>query len=180
MARLQYDEKGREIHTGQTLPPRPGDMRPPDLAAQIRALIRHELSRSADAEGLESFEEANDFEIEDEEPEVLTQYELADMAPESVQGAGEDNLPDEEDDSDARRETVPEGRPAVGGEGNPRNAGAVADSAGQAGDNDLEAGRDADDPGPPTRRGNGRPEGVGSSAEPRGTGGKRRKAAARP
>lgn len=50
---------------------------PLSRAEQIRAFIRHELSRSADENGRESFEEADDFSIDEAEP--YSPYELREL-----------------------------------------------------------------------------------------------------
>lgn len=77
---------------------------PVSLKEQIQRLLRYELSARADAQGFESFEEANDLEFpEDEEP--LSGYEVYDMVDEvpiednvslegntEVSGATEDNV----------------------------------------------------------------------------------------
>lgn len=55
--------------------------KPLSLAEQIKRFVRNELSIQAAAEGQESFEEADDFEV-DEDPDPLSPYELAEAAPE--------------------------------------------------------------------------------------------------
>lgn len=56
---------------------------PMSLAEQIKAMVRTQLSQQAEAQGEETFEEADDFEI-DEDPSPISQYEMQDMAPEFV------------------------------------------------------------------------------------------------
>lgn len=70
------DKDGREVPD-----PRPltvhVDFRPLTLQEQIARLMQAELSRRAAAKGHETFEEANDFEVDEEnfqEPPVQTQY----------------------------------------------------------------------------------------------------------
>lgn len=53
---------------------------PQSRTDQMRAFIRHELSLQAQDQGHESFEEADDFEI-DEEDAPLSKYELMDLEP---------------------------------------------------------------------------------------------------
>jgi len=77
---------------------------PPTLSEQVRALVAQELSFQAHQQGLETFEEANDFEVDDDD-EWTSPYEFFEMeedydflpegpAPEDesdgpLQGAGE-------------------------------------------------------------------------------------------
>lgn len=49
--------------------------RPPSLRDQIKQYVRSELSSQASEEGFDSFEEADDFEV-DEDPDPLSAYEL--------------------------------------------------------------------------------------------------------
>lgn len=55
-----------------------GFRRPPSIHEEIRRFVRQEMSRQAQEQGGESFEEADDFEV-DEDPDPLTQYELQPM-----------------------------------------------------------------------------------------------------
>ncbi|QXP07968.1 MAG: hypothetical protein [Arizlama microvirus] len=61
----RHDELGREIldETPMALPI--GFQRPPTLQEQVARLVRTEFSRQAVAEGRESFEEADDFDMDD-------------------------------------------------------------------------------------------------------------------
>lgn len=52
--------------------------RPPTLQEQIRRILRTELSDQVAAQGGETFEEALDFDV-DEEPELRSPYEVAEM-----------------------------------------------------------------------------------------------------
>lgn len=55
--------------------------RPLPLAEELRRLVRVELSRRAADDGEESFEEADDFDEDDDELEFVTKYTVRDMAP---------------------------------------------------------------------------------------------------
>lgn len=55
--------------------------RPDNLREQIRRIVRTEVARAAVQSGYESFEEANDFEV-DEDPEFKSAYEFQDMVDE--------------------------------------------------------------------------------------------------
>lgn len=56
---------------------------PPTLREQIQQSIRSELSLLAEDRGLESFDEADDFEEDEPEADPLTAYEMVMMTPES-------------------------------------------------------------------------------------------------
>lgn len=49
--------------------------RPVPLAETIRRMVKQQLSLAASDQGFESFEEADDFDVDDD-PEIKTQYEL--------------------------------------------------------------------------------------------------------
>lgn len=71
----QYDEFGREIPDPTPVPPPPGYRTPMTLTEQIKRFIRTELSQRAAAEEYETFEESEDFDV-DEDPDPLSAYEL--------------------------------------------------------------------------------------------------------
>lgn len=79
----QYDERGREIPDNTPVEIPLGWRRPLTLQEQIQRHIRVEFSQLASSRGFESFEEADDFDV-DEDPDMLTQYELHEMAPEAI------------------------------------------------------------------------------------------------
>lgn len=66
----------------ETLDPRPveipaGFKRPDTLAEQVQRLVRNEFSEMASAQGFETFEEADDFDVEDDdEIDVNTPFEV--------------------------------------------------------------------------------------------------------
>lgn len=55
--------------------------RPPSLKEQIQRLVRVELSQQVGDQGMETWEEANDFDIP-EETDPISGYEIHDMIPE--------------------------------------------------------------------------------------------------
>ncbi len=74
--------------TKSAVDPMPHDLaspeyRPPTIREQIQAAIRSELSIRAQDAGLETFEEADDFEEVDPEDFGMTIYEQALMTPEN-------------------------------------------------------------------------------------------------
>lgn len=53
-----------------------GYTQPPDIMDMIKQMVRHELfNKALEAEGYETFEEADDFDIEDDPIDPLTPYE---------------------------------------------------------------------------------------------------------
>ncbi len=73
------------------------ELAPPTLREQIQNSIRSELSILAQDRGLESFEEADDFEEEDGEADMLSAYQIVlmnDESDESLEGGGPE-LPQE-------------------------------------------------------------------------------------
>lgn len=86
---MKYDERGREL-PDPTPVEVPVHLRRRDgLQDQIRRLIRTELSRQAAAQGMESFEEADDFEVDGEAEDFVTQYEMTEMQEERSMAAPE-------------------------------------------------------------------------------------------
>lgn len=83
---IQIDE--RYIPDGKEYPdPTPievpiGYNRPETLQETMRRFIRDELSTQYTRSGHESFDEAYDFDIEDDDPDPLSQYEIMDMVDE--------------------------------------------------------------------------------------------------
>lgn len=60
-----------------------GAMKPPSIFDQMKRYIRSQVSAQVHAKGFESFEEANDFEVgEDDEP--FSPYEVREMAAEAI------------------------------------------------------------------------------------------------
>ncbi len=70
--RFEYpDPKPMEVHI---------DNAPQDLQAIVKALVKDEVSKNADKQGFETFEEADDFEVEDpDEADFVSHYEFDEM-----------------------------------------------------------------------------------------------------
>ncbi len=71
----KLDENGHEIPDSRPLAVPVGFERPETLAEQVQRLVRGGLSRAAEADGFESFEDAEDFDIDDEPDDPSTIYE---------------------------------------------------------------------------------------------------------
>lgn len=78
---MKFDERGRELPDDTPLEVPLNWKRPPSLREMIQQHIRTEMSAQADQDGLETFEESDDFDV-DEDPDPLSQYELTPMAEE--------------------------------------------------------------------------------------------------
>lgn len=70
------DNKGRELPDPTPLAPPVGFMQTPDLKDIIRDMLRHDqMKRAADEAGVDSFDESEDFDIEDDPLDPQTEYE---------------------------------------------------------------------------------------------------------
>lgn len=78
---MKFDERGRELPDPTPLEVPLNWKRPPSMQELIKQHIRSEMSRQAADTGMETFEEADDFDV-DEDPDPLSQYELREMAEE--------------------------------------------------------------------------------------------------
>jgi len=69
------DEFGHEVPDPTPLQIPAGFKRPETLAEQVQRLVRGAISRQAAEEGMETFEESEDFDIPDDPDDPSTQYE---------------------------------------------------------------------------------------------------------
>lgn len=79
-----FDAKGRFIPDPNPVEVPLRFRRPEPLNELIKRLVRNELSQEAADLGEETFEEADDFDMDDEDPEPFSSYELSDMDVEDV------------------------------------------------------------------------------------------------
>jgi hypothetical protein len=70
------DAKGREVPDPKPLAIPMGYKRPETLQEQVQRLIRTSMSEYAALQGEETFEEADDFDIEDDPVDMSTPYEM--------------------------------------------------------------------------------------------------------
>lgn len=63
---MRFDENGHEVLDPTPVAIPVGFRRPPSLQEMIRQYVRRELSQQAAAEGHETFEEADDFDVGDD------------------------------------------------------------------------------------------------------------------
>lgn len=76
MPKIEHTASGREIVDNRPVEMPLGFKKPEPLSEQIQRMVRRELSRAAEQSGFESFDEANDFEVEDDLPDPGTPYEM--------------------------------------------------------------------------------------------------------
>lgn len=80
---MRHDEKGREIPDPRPMEMPLGLRKPESMEEMIRRFVRVEASRIAQKEGMETFEEADDFEVEDDDfSDAPTQYMVPEVGPE--------------------------------------------------------------------------------------------------
>lgn len=73
---MKYDDEGRELPDPTPMAIPAGMKRPESLVDTMRRLIRNEFSKDVGAIGYETFEDANDFDVEEDDAEIReTVYE---------------------------------------------------------------------------------------------------------
>lgn len=75
MQKIKFDEHGRELPDPTPLALPVGFKKPETLEAQIQRLIKGKLSRQAEEQGFETFADAEDFDIDDDD-EPSAPYEM--------------------------------------------------------------------------------------------------------
>lgn len=120
-----FDAEGREVLDTTPVEMPLNYRHPPSMAEMIRTAIRQEMSQQAAASGMESFEEADDF-VVDEEDEFVSPYQLTEMQEEIPSG-----LRRKEHEYGKVGDTVGGGAQAGGGVGGVAS-GVVGASAGKA------------------------------------------------
>lgn len=103
---IKHDEMGREVANQERVALPAGWDRPLTLDEQLKRLVRIELSRQAESQGFESFEEADDFDISDDEGEFVSPYEIRPMTP--YEGQEDPDGPDKGGGKGAAQKTAPE------------------------------------------------------------------------
>lgn len=117
---MKFNSRGHEI-----LDPTPVEMplqwsRPPTLQEQIKAFVRRELSEQAAAAGAETFDEADDFDIEDDPIDPSSPWEL---------NYDQERASLESPDADAQRVAPPSGTDPGQRSDQPGATGAMAPSS---------------------------------------------------
>ena len=100
LVHAKLDESGRELlNPNQVEIPVHMD-RPPTLQERIQRLMRVELSKQAQAQEMETFEDANDFDIDDEDPDPVSPYEVHEMIEEEIKEKKTPLTPDQDAQTD--------------------------------------------------------------------------------
>lgn len=86
------NDRGHEVPDPTPVEWPAGVRRPETLTEQIQRLVRVQMSQFAQEQGLETFEEADDFDIEDEEGAPFSPYELTEMQEERTLARDASNL----------------------------------------------------------------------------------------
>lgn len=71
-----FDEQGRFLPDPQPVAPPVGYQPEESMFDRVRAMVRREMSQLAQNQDMESFEEADDFDVPDDRVEYLSPYEL--------------------------------------------------------------------------------------------------------
>lgn len=93
---LQQERSADPRHKETPDPSRHEIARMPRFRDQIRSFIRGELSMHAQELDMESFDEADDFEFEEDEPDLISKYEAVVLAEEMKESL--DGEPDTEEE----------------------------------------------------------------------------------
>lgn len=125
MAKYTKDNR-KEIPDPRPVAVPVGYRRPLTLQEEIKRFVRAELSQVAQAHELETFEEADDFDV-DEDPELISPYEIPEAAPEWP--GGEKDVDADGPRSPSERSEPEPGSDDPGGNGNdPGGSTAVAEA----------------------------------------------------
>lgn len=111
----EIGDDGKEYGDPVPMAPPVGLTRSPSLAEQIRSMVRRELSEAAHDQGMETFEESEDFEVDDDPLDPHTPYEAVfDPQPDLTPKSDGDNVksPETKEKDDGQRKPVDERRDA--------------------------------------------------------------------
>lgn len=110
----KFDEHGRELPDPTPLELPAGLKRPESLQESIRRMIRTDFSAYAESHGEDTWEEANDFDVDEDEAEIFpTHHELAEEVIDAQREVNKERAAKESGQRDGRRavrETEEEGR----------------------------------------------------------------------
>ena len=118
----------------------PVELRDMSLVDEIKEYVRGEMMLRQEDEGMETFEEANDFDMEEEEPELVSSYEFDEMDSDNSLDINDlvgDNVSrgtstEDTHDEKSTTETTHGSRAAGNGEERPGSGDAPAVSAAQS------------------------------------------------
>lgn len=136
---MKFDERGFELPDNTPVAIPVGATEPESLEQLMARMIQRELSQMSASVGGETFEESNDFEIEETEPEFgMTQHEVVGLEEEVP--IGRENGAEPDGDAGANGREAASGavedvkRPTAGSAGDAADggAGAVASAPGES------------------------------------------------
>lgn len=113
------NSRGHEVNDPQPMALPPGVAKPETLAETIRRLVRNEISARASDLGHETFEEADDFDVEDDHADPQSQWELNYDQESEPRGSREANEGHGTDRNSAKRAGPDERADRSTGTGNP-------------------------------------------------------------
>lgn len=87
----KYDSLGREVPDGRPVQVPHNWQRPLSLQEEIKRFVRVQLSQQAADLEAETFEEADDFDVADEEPDPLSPYEIPEAPVEALGGVRDED-----------------------------------------------------------------------------------------
>lgn len=101
----KFNAQGQEIPDSTPLAVPAGMRKPESVTEMMRRLIRQDMSRHFEKQGHESFDEANDFDVEEEDAELSgTEYEVMhEETPASIQAPKEPRDEDEEEEAPRKK-----------------------------------------------------------------------------
>lgn len=131
---IEFTPEGLEILDSRPIELPLGFERPLSLQEEIRRMIALETSRAAADAGLESFEEADDFEVDEDADEFVSPYEVLEMTEEVFGGSGTEGDAGEAGSGSARGSESGVGQGESGSEVAPEGGSGAAEGASRAGD----------------------------------------------
>lgn len=104
-------QDGVELHNPTPVAIPAGHQAPESLEQRIQRVLRTELSRQAGDQGHETFDEANDFDVPEEDTDPISQYEVNEMVEEQPPSPPNDPSADPADTAPGPNEPSPETSP---------------------------------------------------------------------
>lgn len=137
---MRFDERGREIPDNTPIEVPVQFRKPETIAEQVKRLVHSQLSIQAANAGRESFQEADDFDVDDD-MELKSKYELDD---EMVNVIQERPMTKEERSSEKKRSVSESGTKSSGEGGIPDKPGPRVSGQAEGADDDDKDNRTSD------------------------------------
>ena len=94
-------------------------LRPPTIKEELQRYVRYEISQIGKDAGFSSFEEEDDFDIDDEEVDLMSPYQMSELQEEAGFEGGLDGAPSDTPDSEERSDDTVNTGPAGSSESQP-------------------------------------------------------------